>query len=548
MSAFKTLRSTSLSLLLVLTLPTAALGQDAARLDEVVQAYVPDRFMGSVLVVRDDEVVLDKSYGSANLEWNIPNTPETKFRLGSITKQFTAAAILLLEEQGKLKTSDLLSVHLPNTPEAWKDITIHHLLSHEAGLQNFTSLPWYAENMMKPFTAQATIDVFRDLPLDFAPGSEFRYSNSGFIVLGRLVELVGGVSYADFLRDNIFTPLGMTNSGYDSTTQVIANRASGYTSGPNGPVNAGYVDMSVPHGAGALYSTTGDLLRWNQGLFGGELLSAESLAKMTTPNLGDYAYGVIVTTTHDAKKVAHNGGIQGFNTSMAYYPDEKLLVVALSNINGPGADSIVANLDNIMHGETVVLPAERQEISLTDDILQRYVGTYPLTPNFAISVTVEGGQLITQATNQGKLPIFAETETKFFAKAVEATIEFQKDATGAVTGLTLNQNGRSMPAPKQALIPPPATPEEISVSEAILAKYVGSYALRPNFILTVTLENGQLMTQATGQQKLPVYAETETKFFLKVVPASIEFQLDAAGAVTGLVLNQGGRSMPAPRQ
>lgn len=154
----------------------------------------------------------------------------------------------------------------------------------------------------------------------------------------------------------------------------------------------------------------------------------------------------------------------------------------------------------------------------------------------------------TQATNQGKLPVYAESETRFFPKLVEATIEFQKDATGAVTGLTLHQNGRSTSAPKQALVPPPATPEEVQVSAEVLAKYVGSYALQPNFILTVTLENGQLMTQATGQQKLPVYAESETTFFLKVVPASIEFQVDAAGTVTGLVLNQGGRSMPAPRQ
>jgi CubicO group peptidase (beta-lactamase class C family) len=548
MKTARLLRLSSIFLFLVACPVIPVVAQDAARLDEVVQAYVPDRFMGSVLVVRDDEVVLDRSYGFANLEWNIPNTPDTKFRLGSITKQFTAAAILLLEDQGKLKTSDLLSAHLPNTPEAWKDITLHHLLSHEAGLPNVTSLPWFAQNMMKPIAAQATIAAFHDLPLDFAPGSEFRYSNSGFIVLGRLVELISGVSYADFVRDNIFMPLGMTSSGYDSNTQVIPNRASGYSPGPNGPMNAGYVDMLVPHGAGALYSTTGDLLRWNQGLFGGELLSTESLAKMTTPNLGDYAYGVIVTTAHDAKRVSHNGSIQGFNTAMTYYPDEKLLVVALSNINGPGADTIVAHLDNIMHGETVVLPGERQQISLADDILQQFVGTYPLAPNVAMSVTVENGQLIMQPTGQRKLPVFAETETRFFAKAVEATIEFQKDATGAVTALTLNQGGRSMTGPKQALIPPPAFPEEISVAEDILAKYVGSYALAPNFILAVTLENGQLMTQATGQAKVPVYAESETKFFLKAMPASIEFQLDAAGAVTGVVLNQGGRSMPAPRQ
>jgi hypothetical protein len=268
----------------------------------------------------------------------------------------------------------------------------------------------------------------------------------------------------------------------------------------------------------------------------------------TTPNLGDYAYGVSVTTAHDAKKVSHNGAIQGFNAAMTYYPDDELLIVALSNLNGNAPDVIVAQLDTLMHGEEVVLSAERQEITLSDDILQKYVGTYPLSPVFAISVTVENGQLITQATNQGKLPIYAESETRFFPKLVEATIDFQKDAEGNVTGLTLNQNGRSSFGPKQALVPPPPDPVEISVSEEILARYVGSYALAPNFILTVTLENGQLITQATGQGPVPIFAETETKFFPKVMRASIEFQLDDTGKATGLVLNQNGRSMPAPKQ
>lgn len=533
-------------LLFIAVLPLASThAQDTGRLDEVVQAYVPDRFMGNVLIARGDEIVFAKSYGSANLEWNQPHTADSKFRIGSVTKQFTAAAILLLEEQGRLKTSDLLSKHLPNTPDAWKDITLHHLLSHQAGLPNFTALPWYAENMAKPSTADATIAIIRDLPLEFTPGSEFRYSNSGYVVLGRVVELVSGLSYENFLRNNIFTPLGMTNSGYDSSTRVIPNRASGYAPGP---INAAYVDMSVPHGAGALYSTAADLHRWNEGLFDGKLLSAASLEKMTAPNLSDYAYGVIVNNTNGVKRVGHSGGIQGFNSALAYYPEERLTLVVLSNINGPGADTILGHLGNLMHGEEVALPGERREITLSEDILQQYVGTYPLSPNFAISVLVEDGQLVTQATNQGKLPIYAESETRFFPKLVEATIEFHKDDSGAITGLTLHQNGRSTSGPKQALVPPPALPTEISVAEDILEKYVGSYAMAPNFILTVTLENGQLMGQATGQQKFPLYAETETKFFLKVVQASLEFQLDDAGKVTGAVLNQNGRSMPAPRQ
>jgi CubicO group peptidase (beta-lactamase class C family) len=430
-------------------LSSITFAQDAARLDEVVQSFVPDRFMGSVLVARDAEVIFDKSYGSANLEWNIPNTPETKFRIGSLTKQFTAAAILLLEEQGKLKTTDLLSAHFPNTPDAWKDITIHHLLSHEAGLPELSLLPWFDENITRPFTAAAIIDVFKNLPLDFAPGSEFRYSNSGYIVLGRLVELLGGGSYAAFMRVNIFTPLGMTNSGYDANAQVLANRASGYQSGPTGPRNAPYLDMSIPHGGGGLYSTTGDLLRWTQGLFGGKLLSAESLAKMTTPNLGDYAYGVAVTNEEGLKKVSHAGSVQGFNTSMTYYPDEKLLVVALSNINGDAPGYIVGHLADLMHGKNVVLPGERRAVTVAEDILQQLVGRYPLSPTRVLAISVRNGQLLLNTAGQPELPLFAESETSFFVEGVDATIEFHRDAAGAVTGLTFNQGGRIRTGPKQ---------------------------------------------------------------------------------------------------
>jgi CubicO group peptidase (beta-lactamase class C family) len=448
-------RYASLCLLLAFTAPSVTFAQDPARLDEIVTSFVPDRFMGSVLVARGDELVLDKGYGSANLEWNIPNTPDTKFRLGSLTKQFTAAAILLLEERGKLKTSDLLSAHFPDAPEAWKDITIHHLLSHQAGLPELSMLPWFDENITRPFTAAAIIDAFKNLPLDFAPGSDFRYSNSGYIVLGRLVELLGGGSYAAFMRVNIFTPLGMANSGYDSNTQVLAKRASGYRFGPNGPVNAPYLDMSIPHGAGGLYSTTGDLLRWNQGLFGGQLLAADSLAKMLTPNLGDYAYGLGVTTVEGVKKVSHAGSVQGFNTVMTYYPDEKLLVVALSNINGNAPDYIVGHLADFMHGKNVVLLSERREVTVAEDILRQYVGSYPLSPTRVLSITVANGQLLLNSAGQPELQLLAESETRFFVKDVDATIEFHKDASGAVTGLSFNQGGRIRPGPKQALVVAP---------------------------------------------------------------------------------------------
>ena len=330
-----------------------ALAQDtAARLDQAVQNYVKDKtFMGSVLVAKDDAILLNKGYGMANLEWGIPNAPNTKFRLGSITKQFTAAAILLLEERGKLSTSDPIKKHIPDAPAAWDAITIHHLLTHTAGLHNFTAMPVHRQIRREAQTVDDVVKAFRDEPLDFPVGSKMAYSNSGYLVLGLLIEKLGGGSYAAFVKDNLFAPVGMNDSGYDSNTLVIERRASGYTPTKTGIVNAEFVHMSVPHGAGALYSTTEDMLKWERALFGGKVLSAASLKKMQTPALDNYAYGLVMAPHLGRARVWHNGGINGFNTSMAYYPETKLTIIVLANLNGKVPDFLVGQLASIALGD-----------------------------------------------------------------------------------------------------------------------------------------------------------------------------------------------------
>lgn len=419
--------------------PTA----DVARMEQVIKAYVPSRFMGSVLVAQDGKVLLDKGYGFANLEWEVPNTPTTKFRLGSITKQFTAASILLLEERGKLKVEDPVKKYMPDAPAAWDKITIFHVLTHTSGIPSFTGFPDFESHEAQAMTPEKLVEWFRDKPLDFEPGTKWNYSNSGYVLLGYLIEKISGQSYSDFVQQNIFTPLGMKDSGYDSNSAIIAHRAAGYTPGKSGAVNAGFVHMSIPFSAGALYSTTEDLLRWEQGLFGGKVLTAASLAKMTTPFKQDYAFGLGVSTQNGHKMIAHDGGIQGFNTALAYYPDDKLVVAVLANVNGP-AGQIAGNLAKVALGEKVVLPTERKEITLSPQILKQYVGTYELTPKFSLAITLEDGQLISQGTNQGKVPMFAESETMFFLKLVDAQIEFVKNEKGEVTNLVLHQNGRDI--------------------------------------------------------------------------------------------------------
>jgi CubicO group peptidase (beta-lactamase class C family) len=447
------IRRVLLAVAAIVVLAGAGRAQETTRMEQVVQSYAADKqFMGAVLVAREGKIVLNSGYGFANLEWSIPNAPTTKFRLGSITKQFTAASVLLLEERGKLKLEDKVKKHLPDAPAAWDKITVFHLLTHTSGIPSFTGFPDYMATNGTATSPRDLIARFRDKPLEFEPGEKWNYSNSGYAVLGSLIETVSGQTYAAFVEENIFKPLGMTDSGYDSNSALIPRRAAGYAptmvpgSGPDwkNPVNAGFIHMTIPFAAGGLYSTTEDLLRWEQGLFGGKLLSPASLQKMTTPFKQDYGLGVGVSTRNGRRMVEHGGGIEGFATYLSYSPDDKIMVAVLANVEGGVAGQIAGKLAAVARGEAVVLASERKEISVPAAVLAAYQGTYELAPTFSITMTVENGQLMTQATNQPKFPLFAESETKFFLKVVDAQVEFVKDEKGQVTHLVLYQGGREV--------------------------------------------------------------------------------------------------------
>ena len=294
--------------LLLLLISSCAAQDIVPRMQQVIQHYSDNKqFMGTVLVARDGIVLLDQGYGSANLEWDIPNVPTAKFRLGLVTKQFTAACILLLEEHGKLKLDVPVKTYLPDAPPTWDKVTIFNLLTHTSGIPSFTEFPDYNATQAIPTTPEKLVARFRDKPLNFQPGEKWEYSNSGYVLLGYLIEEVSGQSYSQFVQDNVFTRLGMKDSGYDSNAIVLSHRSSGYTPDGGKILNADYVAMSIPFSAGALYSTTEDLLRWEQGLMGGELLSPGSLQKMTTPYQHDYAFGVAVRTENGRKVVGMVG-------------------------------------------------------------------------------------------------------------------------------------------------------------------------------------------------------------------------------------------------
>ncbi|HVG28478.1 MAG TPA: serine hydrolase [Pyrinomonadaceae bacterium] len=434
----------------LLALSGAARAQDLLpKFEEYMNAAAKaERFSGAILAARDGKVLVSKGYGMADVENDVPNTPETKFRLGSITKQFTAASILLLQERGKLSVQDSVCKHVAPCPDAWQPVTIHHLLSHTAGMPDFTGFPDYPKTMREPAPVESLIARFRALPLDFKPGENWRYSNSGYVLLGHVVEKLSGKSYESFLRENIFEPLKMTSTGYDHAEQIVKRRARGYASGPDGLVNASYLDMSIPFSAGGLYSTVGDLYLWDQALNGEKVLKKSSLDAMFTAVRNDYGYGYRVNKLFDRRHATHGGGIEGFRTSIERFPDDRVTVIVLSNYEGVQVGRISRDLAAVAFGEKYELPVERVVAKVDPKIYDAYVGEYELGPGFVFTVTREGDRLMIQATGQPKTELFPTSETNFFPRVVRADFTFVKDAEGRVTQLILNQGGRQQPAKK----------------------------------------------------------------------------------------------------
>jgi CubicO group peptidase (beta-lactamase class C family) len=367
-------------------------------------------------------------------------------RLGSITKQFTAACILILEQQKKLSLEDTLDKHIPDAPEAWKKVTIHHLLTHTGGVPSYTNDPTYSRNKFRPMPLAELIALFRDKPLEFEPGAQWKYSNSGYVLLGDIVQRASGMSYESFLQKHIFGPLEMKNSGYDHWHTILPNRASGYSKQGNEIRNADYLDMSQPHAAGALYSTVDDLHLWDRSLYTDKVLPQAVRDRMFTPVKSGYAFGWTIGNLAGRKVIGHGGGIDGFSTMIMRMPDDRSVVIVLSNLQQANAQAVATGLASILYGVPYQLPKARKEITLNPELYDKYIGIYELAPNFRLTVTREGSRLMTQATGQPKFEVFPESETQFFLKVVDAQLTFVKGPDGKATQLILHQGGRDMPA------------------------------------------------------------------------------------------------------
>jgi CubicO group peptidase (beta-lactamase class C family) len=330
-----------LLIFLLFSVKTGAYAQDKVnKIDELVKTYYDyNQFTGSVLVAEGGKVIYKKGFGLANREWNIPNKPDTKFRLGSITKQFTSMLILQLVEQGKIDLEGKLSDYLPYYREdTGSQVTIHHLLTHSSGIPSYTSIPHFLEDISRdPYPVEKFVKKYCSGDLEFEPGSKFLYNNSGYFLLGAIIEEITGKTYEEILKERIFDPIGMKNSGYDRHDPIISNRATGYSITFDGCINAPYLDMSLPYAAGSLYSTVEDLYLWDQALYTEKLLSAKMKALLFTPHIQGYGYGWgireknLPDSEEKLTSISHGGGINGFNTWIERIIEGKHLIVLLNN-------------------------------------------------------------------------------------------------------------------------------------------------------------------------------------------------------------------------
>jgi CubicO group peptidase (beta-lactamase class C family) len=517
-------------------------------------AYPADQPGAAALVIKDGKVVLRKGYGLANLELGVPVSPDMVFELGSITKQFTAASILLLQERGQLRVEDEITKYLPDYPTHGQKITIEHLLTHTSGVPSYTGMAEWRPRVREDMKLQDLIAIFKDKPLDFNPGEKWSYSNSGYILLGAIVEKVAGKSYEQFVEEEIFQKLGMAHSRYGHAEEIVPLRATGYARDGDGFRNADYLSMTQPYAAGSLMSTVDDLAIWGRALGSEALLKKASLDRMFTSfklNSGVstyYGYGIEVSDFEGKRVVGHGGGIFGFVTHMARIPEEGVFVAILSNNEDSDPDPGALALRILAKGIGKAIE-DRKTVALDAKTLDEYVGVYRFDERTTRAISREGSKLFAQRSGGNKSEILASARDEFFYTDGNSRLHFRRDAQGkVVTGADFITRNSPDAAGTKTNEPLPQERQTLKLDPALYDAYVGDYELTPTFSIAITREGDQIFAQATGQAKLEIFPESETRFFLKVVDAQVEFVRGADGKVTGLVLHQGGRDMPGKRK
>lgn len=405
---------------------------ELVRMERAIDVRVESgQFMGAVLVARGGEPLLARAYGLSNVAAGVPDLLQTRFLLGPVTEQITAAALLILEEHGQLKLDDPITKYLREAPASWDGITFFQLLTHTSGIPDLPSSPASAGRHLTPVQL---VNRLKELPLDFAPGTSWHPSRSDYLLLGYLIEKISGVSYGRFLHEHLFAPLQMASSGYDPSGK-LAQLATGYTHTPDGPAIAGPVDMSVLYSADGVYSTAGDLLKWLQGLYGGKVLAPESLREMTTLCRSHCAFGVDIEADPDGQqRVSQGGAIEGYSTRVVYVPDDQLAVIVLANEGNSAADELARDLRAVAEGEQVTLVSDRTPVTLSPAALDRLTGHYWTPEGAVITVERKDDHLVAEGLG-GVRELYPQSARELFAITEDVDVSFSDDPDGRIVSL-----------------------------------------------------------------------------------------------------------------
>ena len=408
-------------------LKTASTNTREAQIDAIFnQAYPANSPGASVLIAKDDTILYRKSFGMANLELNVPMRTENVFQLASITKQFTSVAILMLVEQGKLSLQDPLSKFIVDYPRG-NEITIHHLLNHTSGIKDYTRIPEFRTKTRLDLTPEEVIGSFKNVPLEFAPGEKYDYSNSGYFLLGYIIEQLSGMSYEEFIKKNIFDALGMSHSYYANSYTIVPNKVSGYQLYEGNYENAEYMSPTIPYAAGSLMSTVDDMFLWYKALKNNTLISETSkqLAftnhTLTSGKNTNYGYGWFINELAGKKTLEHPGGINGFATSGIYVPDDHIYAIVLTNRDdGAGPEMYALKAVSLLLGQPL---AEKAPVELAEDKLKKWVGAYQFEDTLRF-ITYESGALYSMREGSRPIKLIPLSENEFQFEERSTTYTF----------------------------------------------------------------------------------------------------------------------------
>ena len=503
----------------------------------------------SVLVSQNGEIIFQKGFGYANIEKKIRVTPDTKFKIGSISKQFTATAILKLQEEGRISTADKLSKYIPDFPRG-SEVTIYQLLTHTSGIHDYDFQPNL--DVSQPVTPQALLDVIKKNSYDFNPGERFQYDNSGYFILGYIVARISGRTLGDYLYETFFKPLEMTNTGIYETNIVLDNEAQGYSMKDETVKKADFQEMSWALGVGSIYSTTGDLFKWNEAVFNGKVLKDATLKTAFTQailNNGgkvDYGFGWFLSINRGLRFIQHSGVSSGFFSYLERQPENELTVCVLLN-----ALPAPKGINPILNGQAIseFILADKMEkqnsgvsdTTVNENNLKKYAGRYDYGHGMAMLITLKGKQLFGQVTGQAPNPLTPVSANEFYFKAMNAKIKFVSDTSSIFERLIQYQDGVSFEANRLKDEKP------IKINPDFFDKLTGRYDFGNNYVIEIVREHDKLFVLTPNMPKYELLPTSELDYFMMEAASRLSFTLNKDGKAASLTSTFDGMAMPGKR-